>query len=83
MFMDRFVRWLSLGDYDDAVRQAQASIVRRFSRGNVCIQNGDDVIDEAELNQLRSKGDRAAANLRVRKQTVSQDGADYRLRRQA
>jgi hypothetical protein len=56
-------RWLSLADYSDAKDRATEYIIARFSRGNVCIQNGSH-FDSDNLSRLSERGDKAMSRLR-------------------
>jgi len=62
LFRDLY-RWLSLADYTDAKERATEEIVARFSRGNVCIQNGS-YLDSDKLSRLSERGDKAMSRLR-------------------
>lgn len=62
LFRDLY-RWLSLADYTDAKQRATEEIVARFSRGNVCVQNGS-YLDSDKLSRLSERGDKAMARLR-------------------
>jgi hypothetical protein len=56
-------RWLSLADYTDAKEHATEQIIARYSRGNVCVQNGS-YIDSDKLSRLSERGDEAMSRLR-------------------
>lgn len=55
-------RWLALADYEAAKRNAANELIARFSRRNVCVQNGWH-IDSSELEEISKSGDRAMANI--------------------
>lgn len=54
--------WLLLRDYERTRRRALADVIKRYSRGNVSVQNGS-VLDDVALAELRSLGDRSIAEL--------------------
>jgi hypothetical protein len=55
--------WLSLRDYEQAMTEAEQKIVARYSRGNVCIQNGW-FIDKDKLNDMSRQADAASESLK-------------------
>lgn len=48
--------------YETAKQAGILRIIRRYSRGNTAVQNGN-VLDDAALRDLRKRGDAAAARL--------------------
>ncbi|HTT82743.1 MAG TPA: hypothetical protein VMF67_04635 [Rhizomicrobium sp.] len=56
--------WLSLADYDFASEHATEQIIKRYTRGNVSLQNGWYMNDE-KLKSLSARGDKAADRLRT------------------
>jgi hypothetical protein len=57
-----FLDWLSLRDYEDAIKSARIAVIKRYARGNVTFQNGN-ILDEEALRHLTAKGDKAFAEL--------------------
>lgn len=58
----RILDWWSFADYDRAKESATHEVVKRFSRGNVSIQNGW-YIDEKTLAKLSERGDAAIGTI--------------------
>lgn len=54
--------WLTLSDYEREQRDIVRKVVARYARGNVNLQNGR-YIDQAALDELRQRGDRASTSL--------------------
>ena len=68
--MFKLIDWLSLRDYDDAMREARVSVIQRYARGNVSFQNGD-ILDDEALDELQREGDQAVADLRAQEEARS------------
>lgn len=78
MAIHSFLDWLALRDYDDALAHARIAIIKRIARGNVSLQNGN-VLDDEALASLRDQGDRALARLIAQQAAVFQNGRDRGL----
>jgi hypothetical protein len=61
----RFINWITLKDYESARTKATVDIVKRFSRGNTAVQNGD-FLDSDGLRELSLQGDAAMRGLKKR-----------------
>ncbi len=61
-FIRKTYAWFSLADYEEASEQATQQIVKRYTRGNVSVQNGR-YLNEKGLSDLSAQGDKAAARL--------------------
>lgn len=72
--------WLRLRDYDQALQEARVAVIKRFARGNVSFQNGN-LLDDVALDELRAKGDRAAAHLIAQKLLAEKDARNYGIPR--
>lgn len=59
-FVTQFID-LFLGGFEAAQKQASKDVVARYSRGNVCVQNGN-LFDDEEREALLQAGDRAWKN---------------------
>ncbi len=68
-----FIDWLTLRDYEEAVKSARIAVIKRFARGNVTFQNGN-VLDDDALEELRVRGDRAFAELDAQERAGAQHG---------
>jgi len=73
MYIDRLARWLSLKDYDDAIKSARIAVIKRYARGNVSFQNGN-VLDDEAFQELHRKGDIALSNLIAQQEEYSKNG---------
>ena len=76
MSISRYLDWLWLRDYDDAILAVRIAIIKRFARGNVSFQNGA-ILDEEAVIELRAKGDRALDRL-VAQQEAYQKNAGHK-----
>lgn len=59
----RLIDWLTVKDYERELDDIRRGIVARYSRGNVAMQQGRYMTEE-DLDDLRARGDAAAARLR-------------------
>jgi hypothetical protein len=60
--LNKLRAWLSLADYDSASERATEQIIKRYTRGNVSLQNGW-YLNEKKLDTLSKRGDQAASRL--------------------
>ena len=58
-----FINEILLSGYEAAKEAGVLRVIRRYSRRNTSVQNGN-IIDDKGLRNLRAEGDRAAAYLR-------------------
>ncbi len=63
-FIRRMYAWLTLADYDEASEAATELVIKRYTRGNVSLQNGW-YLNERDLTKLSEQGDKAAARIRA------------------
>jgi hypothetical protein len=61
-WMKRVHEWFTLADYEAEKTEATEQVVRRFTRGNVSVQNGW-FLNERDLDELSNRGDKALARL--------------------
>ena len=63
IMFQRLKDWLAVKDYERELDAIRRGIVARYSRGNIAMQQGR-YMTEDDLNDLRKRGDAAAARLR-------------------
>jgi hypothetical protein len=67
------IDWLTLRDYEEAVKAARIAVIKRYARGNVTFQNGN-ILDDDALDELRARGDRAFAELDAQEKASAHGG---------
>lgn len=81
MFFTRLHDWLTLKDLDMALEDARMSVIKRYSRGNVSVQNGG-ILDEDGLATLQRNGNSAVSILEKSQRKFDRDGDPRRVRRE-